>query len=44
LGHDWAGGTIATGSLASVVGVFIYGTKSRKQERERKAQAEPHER
>lgn len=31
--HDTAGATIATAGLASLVGVFIYGTSTRKQER-----------
>ena len=32
-GHDWAGGIIATVNLASVAGVFVYGTHSRRAER-----------
>ncbi len=31
--HDWAGGTLGTASLASLVGVFIYGTERRRSER-----------
>ena len=37
-GHDWAGGSICTATLASLVGVFIYGTSSRRHEREDKIQ------
>jgi uncharacterized membrane protein len=32
-GHDWAGGIIAGLNLASVAGVFVYGTRSRRAER-----------
>jgi uncharacterized membrane protein len=35
--HDWAGATICTVSLVSLVGVFIYGTVTRRNEREEKA-------
>jgi hypothetical protein len=31
--HDTAGATIATASLAGLVGTFIYGTRSQRQER-----------
>jgi len=34
--HDVAGTTIATGVVVSLVGVFVYGTISRRQERSRK--------
>jgi uncharacterized membrane protein len=37
LGHDGAGATIATGSVVGLAAVFIYGTASRKREREEKA-------
>lgn len=37
-GHDTAGGTIATVGLGSLVGTFIYGTRSQRTERIRKAQ------
>ncbi|MDP3879270.1 MAG: DUF2335 domain-containing protein, partial [Dehalococcoidales bacterium] len=37
-GHDWAGATLGTVDVASIVGVFIYGTISRKSERLQKAQ------
>ncbi|MGA9042411.1 MAG: hypothetical protein WB421_17895, partial [Terriglobales bacterium] len=33
LGHDAWGGLTTTGSLATLVGVFIYGTVSRQRER-----------
>jgi len=36
-GHDGAGGTIATLGLASLVGVFVYGTHSQRAERVEKA-------
>ena len=32
-GHDWAGGVIAGLNLASVAGVFVYGSHSRRAER-----------
>ena len=32
-GHDGAGATIATVGLASIVGTFVYGTRSQRQER-----------
>ncbi len=32
-GHEWAGGAIAGLNLASVAGVFVYGTHSRRAER-----------
>lgn len=37
-GHDVAGATIATAGLSSVVGAFIYGTRSQRTERISKAQ------
>lgn len=37
LGHDAAGGTIATAAVAGLAGVFVYGTASRRKEREEKA-------
>jgi uncharacterized membrane protein len=39
-GYPWAGGTIATGCVISLVGVFVYGTDSRRKEREKKAQTQ----
>ncbi|MDP2983244.1 MAG: DUF2335 domain-containing protein [Candidatus Latescibacter sp.] len=36
-GHDEAGATIGGASLVSLVSVFIYGTRSRRKEREEKA-------
>lgn len=36
-GHDAAGATLGTMDLASVVGIFIYGTVSRRAERLKKA-------
>ena len=36
-GHDWAGGVLASVDLVSIVGVFIYGTVSRRSERIQKA-------
>jgi uncharacterized membrane protein len=41
LGHDWAGATIATAAVASLAGVFVYGSRERRQELRRKAEAEP---
>jgi uncharacterized membrane protein len=32
-GHDWAGASIIISTIASVVGVFVYGTQSRRAER-----------
>jgi uncharacterized membrane protein len=37
-GHDWAGVSIATVSVASLAGVFVYGTISSRKERENKAE------
>lgn len=39
-GHTFAGGLIGTTGLAGLVGVFIYGTRENKAERERKSQPE----
>jgi len=36
-GHDWAGATIATATVVSLVGVFVYGSQSRRQERQERA-------
>jgi uncharacterized membrane protein len=36
-GHDWAGSIIAGADLAVLVGVFIYGTNSRREERIKKS-------
>ncbi|MDA1349682.1 MAG: DUF2335 domain-containing protein [Chloroflexi bacterium] len=38
-GHDWAGVTIAGIDLVSLTAVFVYGTRSRRAEREGKAQS-----
>ena len=43
-GHDAAGGTIGSASLASLVGTFIYGTRQRRIEREQKYLASTKER
>jgi uncharacterized membrane protein len=32
-GHDSAGATVATGAVVSLAGIFIYGTKMRREER-----------
>lgn len=32
-GHDWSGTILGGGTLASLVGTFVYGSNSRKQER-----------
>jgi len=37
LGHDWAGGTIATMSVVGLAGVFVYGSQSLRAERIEKA-------
>jgi hypothetical protein len=37
LGHDIAGGTMATSGLAGLAGTFIYGTSSQRRERTEKA-------
>lgn len=37
-GHDWAGATLGTANIVGLVGVFIYGTKSRRSERSQKQQ------
>jgi hypothetical protein len=37
VGHDWAGTVIATAVVVSLVGVFVYGSVSRRQERAEKA-------
>lgn len=36
-GHDWAGGSMITTGLGSIVGVFVYGSRSQRQERIQKA-------
>lgn len=41
LGHDWAGTTIATAAVASLAGVFVYGTRARSKERQAKALTVP---
>jgi uncharacterized membrane protein len=35
-GHDTAGTVLGTSDLTALVGVFIYGTRARKQERQRR--------
>ena len=40
-GHDAAGIVIASVDIVSIVAVFIYGTESRRRERNEKAQAVP---
>ncbi len=40
-GHDTAGIVIASVDIGSIVAVFIYGTESRRRERNEKAQAVP---
>ena len=37
-GHDWAGGLLVGVNLVGLAGVFVYGTNSRRVERERKAE------
>lgn len=37
-GHDWAGAILGSIDLATLVGVFIYGTVTRRTERTQKAQ------
>ena len=32
-GHDWAGTTMIVSTIATVVGVFVYGTQNRRSER-----------
>lgn len=34
LGHSWAGAIIGTVNIAALASVFVYGTRSRRQERE----------
>jgi uncharacterized membrane protein len=41
LGHDWAGTVIATAVVVSLVGVFVYGSLSRRQERTAKTPVPP---
>jgi uncharacterized membrane protein len=38
-GHDTAGTTVATGSVAALAGVFVYGALTRRSERREKAEA-----
>lgn len=35
--HPWAGSTVIGTGVAGLAGVFVYGTNSRRRERERKA-------
>ena len=37
-GQPWAAGLIGVGTLVSLVGTFVYGSKQRREEREQKAQ------
>lgn len=37
MGHDWAGGVFVSLDIASLAGVFVYGTISRRSERIQKA-------
>ena len=37
LGHDWAGAAFVGVPMVSLVGTFVYGTNSRRKERESKA-------
>lgn len=37
-GHDWAGGLLVGGNIVGLAGVFVYGTHSRRAEREHKAE------
>lgn len=39
-GNEWAGGIIGVGTLASLVGVFMYGSQVRSQERIQKSESE----
>ena len=32
-GHDWAGATTIVSKIVGIVGVFVYGTQSRKSEK-----------
>ena len=41
-GKQWAGSIIGGATLASLVGVFMYGSRVRSQERERKADDKAH--
>lgn len=36
-GHDWAGGLLVVVNILGLAGAFVYGTHSRRAERERKA-------
>ena len=38
LGHDWAGGVIASLDIVGLVSVFIYGSLNRRSERVQKAE------
>jgi uncharacterized membrane protein len=40
-GHDWAGSAISGATLVGLVGTFIYGSVSRRREREGKVQPKP---
>ena len=41
-GKQWAGSIIGGATLASLVGVFMYGSRVRRQERERKTDDKAH--
>ena len=40
-GHDWAGASIITTVVVGLVGVFVYGTQTRKAERQEKQRNAP---
>ena len=40
-GHDWAGTSLIGLNLVGLAGVFVYGSNSRRTERERKAERIP---
>ena len=37
-GHDWAGASITTATIVGLAGTFIYGTRSQRKERSKKAE------
>lgn len=41
IGNPWAGTVIGVGTIASLVSVFMYGTNSRRQERQEKEESKP---
>ena len=44
VGHPWAGATLVGINIVGLAGVFIYGTNSRRAERERKDERMPRSR